>query len=386
MKPQNWRKAGLYLFVIALAIAVPVSVLAQLPDDEPRPGAPIAGDPAQYPEADNSAEEITSPDLILAEAPRTMNYQGFLTDTAGLAYNGTVNIIANLYNDPAVGVLVWGPEASNDVLVVNGLFELVLGATLPLESTMFDEALFLELSVNGVLMPRQPLRASAYAFGLVPGAEADGTPGTSGYALTAINRSTDLNSRGFFAQGYQYALYAAETGSGDTAIYSPDFIHGRGFRSNDDSFVFAAGAGGAPWDDPANSALIVDAQSSGTMRINSRTAAGTRYFYLPVEIPAVLLGANVTVEQLTVYYRVSDPSSYIDEVSLIKGTGANLSTDLLVDGTDLISTVATMRSYTPTGATLDSNSGWLMVRFVLNFDGTTDAIEIGGVRLRLGHN
>jgi hypothetical protein len=385
MKTLNLRKMALYLIFIALVAALPAGVLAQLGDDEAPPGVPISGDPAQYPDVVSSDEEIAEPHLILAQAPNTMNYQGYLTDTSGLAYHGTVNIIANLYNDPAAGVLVWGPEVSNDVAVVNGLFEIVLGATTPLYPNMFDEALFLGLSVNGTIMPRQPLRASAYALGLIPGAEAEGTPGNSSYALTVNNTSTAAGSRGLLAQGYEYGLLASETGTGDTAVYSPDFIHGRGFRSNDDSYVFVAGAGGTTYDDPANSELIVDAQSSGTMRIRSRTTGGTRFFYIPVDIPAVLLGQNVTVEQLVVYYRVTDPSSFINEVSLVKGTGAGTSTDLLFDTTNLTSTTATTRSYTPADATLDSNSGWLMVRFVLFFDGTNDSIDIGGVRLRLGH-
>jgi hypothetical protein len=315
-----------------------------------------------------------------------MNYQGYLTNTSDTAFNGNVNIIANLYNAAAAGTLVWGPETFNNVPVSNGLFEIVLGATVALYPDMFDEALFLELTINGTVMPRQPLRSSAYAFGLVPGAEADGTPGNSMYALTVNNRSTDPSSRGLLAQGYQYGLYVAETGSGDTAIYSPDYIQGRGFRSNEDSYLFIAGADGAPWDDPANPALIIDAQSTGSMRISSRTTAGTRYFYMPINTPAVRFGQSVTVEQLTVYYRVYNASSYIDAISLEKGTAAGNSIALLDDSTNMTSTTATSVSYTPANATLDSTSGWLMVRFVLVFDGTTDWIEIGGVRLRLGHN
>jgi hypothetical protein len=389
MKKLWKRRIGFFLLALVMLIAIPAGVIAQTgDDDEPRPGDPLAGDPAQYAEPVNSDDESEqlAPDLVLAQAPNTMNYQGYLTNTSGMAFNGNVDIVADLYNDVAAGSRIWGPETHNDVPVANGLFELVLGAIVPLYPDMFDEALFLALNINGTVMPRQPLRTSAYAFGLVPGAEAKGVPGNSTYALTVANTSNTAGSRGLYAQGYDYGLYVAETGTGDTAIYSPDFIHSRGFRSNEDSYVFAAGAGGAPWDDPANSALVIDAQSTGTMHIRSRSVAGTRYFYLPVEIPAVLLGQNVTVEQLVVYYRVTDPSSFIDEVSLVKGTGANTSADLLVDGTNLTSTAAATRTYTPANATLDSSSGWLMVRFVLSFDGATDYIDIGGVRLRLGHN
>jgi hypothetical protein len=389
MKHLAFRRIGMYLLALVMIVALPAGVLAQLgDDDEPRPGAPLSGDPSQYADPANPDDEGGEPqatDLILADVPSTLNYQGFLTNSSGMAFNGTVNILANLYNASAAGTLVWGPETINSVPVANGLFEIVLGATVPLTPDMFDEALYLELTINGTVMPRQPLRASAYAFGLVPGARVDGTPGSATYALTVNNRSTSAGSRGLFAQGYEYGLYVSETGTGDVAIYSPDYIRGRGFRSTEDSYLFAAGAQGSPWDDPANSQLIVDAQSSGTMKINARSAAGTYYFYLPIDTPAVLFGQPVTVEQLTVYYSVSNAASYITELSLEKGTGANSSTALLVSTTDLTSTTAASASYTPTDAALSSTSGHLMVRFVLTFANTSNSIYIGGIRLRLGH-
>jgi hypothetical protein len=274
----------------------------------------------------------------------------------------------------------------NNVPVANGLFNIVIGATVVLYPDMFDEALFLELTINGTVMPRQPLHASAYAFGLVPGAEVDGTPGNSSNVLTVYNRSTDSNSRGIDARGWQYGIYAAETGSGDTGIYSPDYIHGGGFRSAADSYLFVPGISGISWDDPAASQLKLDPQSTGTMLIYSRApGTGTRYFYLPITIPAVLFGQSVTVEEITLYYRVSNATSYIEELSLEKGTGANLKSTLYTTNNDLTSTTATSVTFSGINALLDTNSGWLLVRFVLIFDDNLDSIEIGGVRLRLGH-
>jgi hypothetical protein len=386
MNTSSWKRIIIYIVALILIIAVPGEALSQAGgDDEPRPEIPVSGDPAQYPDVESGEGEGNPPELILAQAPNTMNYQGYLTDTSGAAYNGNVDIIARLYNSLAAGTLVWGPETINAVPVDHGLFEVILGAIVPLYPDMFDEALFLELTVNGTIMPRQPLRASAYSLGLVPGVEVDGTPANSDYGLYVYNRSTAPNSRGIYASGFDHGLYAVETGTGDTAIYSPDFIHGRGFRSNDDSYLWIAGAAGSPWDDPANSQLIIDAQSSGTMKINARSAAGTFYFYLPISAPSVLFGQNVTIEQMTLYYSVSNAASYITEVSLEKGTGANASTALFLDTTDLNSVTATSVNFTPSSGILDMNSGWLMARFVLTFASTSHGIYIGGIRLRLGH-
>ena len=274
MKRIQWQKIGFALLALALVSGITAGVIAQTGDgDEPRPSVPISGDPGQYDvpaEGDAvDAAELDGAGLVLAQAPYTMNYQGYLTNIAGAPFNGTVNIVASLFDAATVGVREWGPEAHNGVAVSNGLFQLVLGDTVALLPNDFDEALFLELTVGGTVMPRQPLRASAYAFGLVPGAEVAGVPSGSSYALTVQNTDTTATSRGLYATGTQYGLYASETGTGDVGIYTPDYIQAMGYRSNADSYLFVPGIAGKPWDNPANSALVIDAQSTGTMLIRS---------------------------------------------------------------------------------------------------------------------
>ncbi|MBW7881771.1 MAG: hypothetical protein H3C34_03890 [Caldilineaceae bacterium] len=393
MDSNRWRRLLTTALVAVLVVSFTGSASAQLPDDdEPHPGVPVEGDPAQYAApvdaGSEGAVDAAGVDLILAQPPYTMNYQGYLTNSSGVPFNGSVNFEASFFDAPSGGTREWGPETHNNVPVANGLFHLVLGASVPLLPNDFDEALFLELKVGSTTLPRQPLRATAYAFSLVPGAEIEGEPAGTDYALMVTNTHTGTNSSGIYARGNQYGLYAEEVGgAGDTGIYSPDFVHARGIRSNDDSYLFVGGGAGVPWDDQAESALVVDVQSSGTVHLRSRAASTSpRYFYIPINTPAVLYGQAVTVEQLTIYYRVSNASSYIDEISLVQGNGANNSTDLLLNQTNLSSTTDTSVSYTPSDGQLSATDGPLMVRFVLRFNNnTSDRIEIGGVRLRLGH-
>jgi hypothetical protein len=386
MQRIRWRKIGIVLLALAVIAGVSVVAFAQDGDDEPRAAAPVAGDPAQYadPPAQEEAAGGDDLNLKLAQPPFTMNYQGYLTNSSGSPYNGTVNISASLYNLPAGGSLMWGPEVHNGVSVANGLFQLVLGTTTALEPADFSSALYLHLVVGGTTMPRQPLRGSAYAFSVAPGAEIDGVPNGATYAFKVTNADSAETGRGIYANAMGYAIYASEGGTGDTAIYTPDYIRARGLHVAEDSYLFVPGMAGKPWDDAANSALIVDAQSNGTVRLRARSNPGTYYFYIPINTLAVLYGQNVTVEELLVYYQVDNAASFITEVSLERGAAAGSSVALVSDATDLKSTTATTKAYTPANAELSSSAGYLMARFVIVFANTTQGVEIGGIRLRLG--
>ena len=60
--------------------------------------------------------------------PKLINYQGKLTDTAGSPLpSGAYGIKIQIWSSATVGQLVWGQEYSN-VAVVNGVFNIILGA------------------------------------------------------------------------------------------------------------------------------------------------------------------------------------------------------------------------------------------------------------------
>jgi hypothetical protein len=376
------------VLALALLSALAASVFAQPGSEDPGTGETVLGDPSQYDDPVDTGDEgdaAPEADLVLAQPPYTMNYQGYLTNAAGAPFHGTVNMVAALWDASSGGTREWGPETHTGVVVNNGLFQLVLGSTVTLEPNDFDEALYLELTVGATVMPRQPLRASAYAFGLVPGAEVQGVPAASDYALSVDNTSDAADGRGLYAAGSQYGLYVVETGDGDTAIYSPDFVQARGYRSNDDSYVFVPGVAGAISQWSATPSASYFAENTGYMYVKALAPVGFRTFVLPITIPAVLYGQNVTVEEVRLYYWVDNAASFISRVTLEKSLYDGSSQTIASDDTDLKSTIPTSRSYTPTAGTLDSTSGALTLRVQMSFANTSDSVVIMGARLRLGH-
>jgi hypothetical protein len=373
--------------VLAIAFTTP-AVHAQDGGEEPLPDTPIEGDPAIYETPLDTGSEGVAPaavDLVLAQPPSTLNYQGYLTDSAGAPFDGAVDIAASLFAVEAAGVSVWGPETHADVVVDNGHFHLVLGDSLALLPGLFDRALWLSVTVDGTEMPRQPLRPSAYALGLVPGAQVEGNPGAGSPALTVRNTSVAAGSVGLHTVGNDFGLYAEETGAGDVAIRTPDYVDAGGYRSGGDSYFFASALNGVPDDVQATSTLLVDAMNTGGVEIRRSGGAVDRYFFIPIDIPAVLMGQPVTVEQVTLYYDLSHAASFIDQVSLIATTQVGSASTLMNSNTNLVSIAPTSESYTPGDAVLSLSSGPLALRVRMHFDDPAHVVSIGGVRVRLGH-
>jgi hypothetical protein len=130
-----------------------------------------------------------------------------------------------------------------------------------------------------------------------------------------------------------------------------------------------------------------DIQANGAARIWRGSTAGTKVIYLPVSLPGVLYGQNVTVEQLTVYYRSQNgTNSYIDETDLYVGTDADSWLQLATDTTNHTSNVAASYTIQITQNNVLSNTQGVLGLFMyLSFANDTEYLQIGGVRLRLGH-
>lgn len=98
--------------------------------------------------------------------PRTISYQGKLTDTDGVGINDTTDIAFSLYEVSTGGTSIWS-EVQADVPVVKGLFSVRLGSVSPLNLN-FDAQYYLEIRVGGMtssaLDPRVPFTTSPYAF------------------------------------------------------------------------------------------------------------------------------------------------------------------------------------------------------------------------------
>jgi len=114
---------------------------------------------------------------VVAEPTATINYQGKLTDSSGIAVaDGTYNMRFWLLDSGSVATTSaeWTESLTggNKVQVTNGLFSVMLGSTTPLTSVDFNQALFLGVEIggsgaitwDGEMSPRKPLGTVPAAF------------------------------------------------------------------------------------------------------------------------------------------------------------------------------------------------------------------------------
>jgi hypothetical protein len=103
---------------------------------------------------------------VNAAVPQTLNYQGYLTNSAGTPINGARAMTFRLYSASSGGAALW-TEAQPSVNVVNGIFDTTLGSITPLPPLPFDVPYWLTVQISPDLVemsPRQQVTASAYAI------------------------------------------------------------------------------------------------------------------------------------------------------------------------------------------------------------------------------
>jgi hypothetical protein len=119
------------------------------------------------------AEEGSLPDAADANVGSYFPVQGRLTDASGTPLNGTYSITFRLYT-----VAVGGTELchdTNDVQVVNGLFNTEIWGSCQDNITGQQLYLGIQVGTDGEMTPRQPIYAAPYAWSLRPGAVISGT-------------------------------------------------------------------------------------------------------------------------------------------------------------------------------------------------------------------
>lgn len=97
--------------------------------------------------------------------PAQMNYQGILKDASGNTVKDTVyTMVFKIYNVSAGGTALW--SETQNVQVVNGLFNVELGSVNPISNVSFDHIVYLGITVGSgdELVPRTILTPSPYAF------------------------------------------------------------------------------------------------------------------------------------------------------------------------------------------------------------------------------
>ena len=98
---------------------------------------------------------------------RTINFQGFLTDSAGIPINVNLPMTFRIFNSSLGGAAIWTETwvGANDVQVINGVFSAELGSITALPGNLGDN-IFVELQINldPPLSPRFAINGAAFAF------------------------------------------------------------------------------------------------------------------------------------------------------------------------------------------------------------------------------
>lgn len=200
-----------------------------------------------------------------ADAPKTMDYQGYLTDAAGTPVNGSRSMVFQLYTVSSAGAPVWS-ETQPAVTVTNGIYQTILGSVNAL-NLAFDQTYYLGVAVGGdpEMVPRQQLTSAPYALGLAPGSTVTLSDSAStATALSVTSNSTNANAfsvtkTGLNGNGGSFVINEATNNFG--AVY--------GYTQGTGSAIFgvattSASAGQFDISGAANPKPALLAQTSGT--------------------------------------------------------------------------------------------------------------------------
>ncbi len=329
--------------------------------------------------------------------------QGRLSNSHGVPLNATYNIRFSLYESSSGGTAVCSD--TDPVHVTDGLFTAYIDYCH--NNDIVGKQLYLGIKVGSdpEMTPRQPIYAVPYARSLRPGAiissssgygleilSSAGT-GRTGSALYAENTSTG-NGIAVWAKtrGTDTTLVAVNEGSGPLF---KGFGHGGGedeirinnngsIESKADSYIFVPG--NAFVKNLNSDSTRWDVQTNGSVKIWRGSQWGVKTIYIPITLPGVLYGQPVKVESIRIYYKCQDGSSgYITGTYLNVQTDADSGTSLISSNVDHKATVASSYSLI-VNHTLSANQGILGLFLNLHFSDDSHYVQIGGVRVQLGHH
>ena len=191
-----------------------------------------------------------------AQIPRTLSYQGVLTDSLGNPQpDGTYTFTFRLYESISGGSAIWSEQKT--LQVSRGLFHTVLGDQVVISpSVAFDRPYWLsiQLASSPELLPRIPLTASAYSIASI-------RSDTARFALTAPQQGfvdsariagTVPNNAVTTAKIQDGAVTGAKIGTGHVVkrlngISDAITLTAQGgatITSNNDTIIINAGSGG----------------------------------------------------------------------------------------------------------------------------------------------
>lgn len=128
--------------------------------------------------------------------PWHVNYQGYLTDDAGVPVNDTLDMTFGIWDASVSGTELWSEDQT--LPVEDGLFNVVLGSITPIPQTVFQsgQTRWLELTVElQTLSPRTEITSVSYAYRAVNSDSADNASQSDmvdGFHASATPGASDL--------------------------------------------------------------------------------------------------------------------------------------------------------------------------------------------------
>jgi hypothetical protein len=133
--------------------------------------------------SETKTQEIQSTDNPQPSVPKMINYQGKLTDAVGNPQNDTIDMTFRIC-DAAIGGTEYWNETQTDVIVIDGLFNVLLGSINSIDpATEFPTGpdCYLEIIVGTqTIIPRQRIVSNGYTFFADMADEADNAANLDG--------------------------------------------------------------------------------------------------------------------------------------------------------------------------------------------------------------
>jgi hypothetical protein len=135
-----------------------------------------------------SSNPKTGTDAITV--PQKINYQGKLTDPAGVPVpDGSYSLTFEIYDDPTAGTLQWS-ETQTGVQVTGGLFNVKLGAVNPITTVPDAGACWLQVKVGAeTVSPRIQMVSAPYTYSAQNADNADKLDGSHASAFAAASHT-----------------------------------------------------------------------------------------------------------------------------------------------------------------------------------------------------